>query len=135
MIERKLDERTWYVLPGGGVEDGETIEAAAVREAHEELGVHVELTGLLAEVRFMKGGRLSLQSYFGATIEAGHFGSGDGAEYELPLDSTRGTYQPRWLFLADALQRDVRPRALFSALRDRGVASLMRAPLVVDETG
>jgi 8-oxo-dGTP diphosphatase len=44
--ELLLVENDWsdgYLPPGGGVEPGEDPEAAAVREAHEETGVLVEL--------------------------------------------------------------------------------------------
>jgi 8-oxo-dGTP pyrophosphatase MutT (NUDIX family) len=40
-------------FPGGAVEAGESLEAAAVREAHEEVGIHpehVELVGRLDDV-------------------------------------------------------------------------------------
>lgn len=46
LIERKNPPYGW-ALPGGFVDCGETVEAAAVREALEETGLEVELTGLV----------------------------------------------------------------------------------------
>lgn len=40
MIKEKIDGRIFFNLPGGGVEDGETPEQAALRELLEETNVH-----------------------------------------------------------------------------------------------
>jgi 8-oxo-dGTP diphosphatase len=46
LIERKNPPHGW-ALPGGFVDYGETVERAAAREALEETGLGVRLTGLL----------------------------------------------------------------------------------------
>ena len=47
VIVRRRNEPHGYALPGGFVDEGESVEAAAVREAREETSLEVRLTGLL----------------------------------------------------------------------------------------
>ena len=60
LIERYRNERHYFIFPGGGVDEGETPEQAAIREAEEELGIIVKVNQKVAEV-FING---NIQHYF-----------------------------------------------------------------------
>ena len=94
------------------MEAGESDEVAAVREAHEELGVEVEVTRLLGTVAF----GTSTQVYFEVRATGGEFGTGDGPELSSPPESDVGSYEPIWLPLDELSDVDVRPAALASML-------------------
>jgi 8-oxo-dGTP diphosphatase len=117
LIERRRNGRTYYVFPGGGVEPGETMREAALREAAEELGLVVELGELLAEDVF-KG---EVNEFYAARVVGGEFGTGDGTELAARADSPSGSYRPVWVPV--------------SALSGISVLPTRVAALVVDGSG
>jgi 8-oxo-dGTP pyrophosphatase MutT (NUDIX family) len=86
----------YFVFPGGGVDDGESLEQAAIREAMEELGIEVAIKQRVAEIQL---GHKSRQVYFLVEHVAGQFGTGAGEEYTDadPNDPDEGIYIPIWM--------------------------------------
>lgn len=104
LIERHRAGLDYYVFPGGGVDEGETPEQAAVREAKEELGVDVAVRQKIAEIHF----DLSTQIYFLVDRLGGEFGSGTGEEFTDadPDSPEEGIYIPIWMPLEELPRRE-----------------------------
>ena len=100
LIERINERGTYYLFPGGGADEGETVQEATIREAEEELGLTVRLGKLLCVVHFVE----NVQYYFAAQAIAGTFGTGVGEELFLPAGSESGSYRPIWLPLGELAQ-------------------------------
>lgn len=108
LIERHKQGRHYYAFPGGGVDEGETDEQAAIREAEEELGIQVKVLQKAATI--LRAGRRD-QVYFLVEWVDGEFGTGTGEEYNEP-DERDGTYQPLWMPMDDILVKNVVPHGL-----------------------
>ncbi|WP_313798568.1 NUDIX hydrolase [Cytobacillus sp.] len=48
MVKNKGENSSYYTLPGGAVEPGETLEEGAIREVKEETGFDVEINGVFS---------------------------------------------------------------------------------------
>jgi 8-oxo-dGTP diphosphatase len=114
LIRRRRADAVYYLFPGGGVEEGETDEAAASREACEELGVDVRVGRLLGTVTRDQ----SIQLYFDAEITGGEFGTGTGEEMASSAVSDRGSYEPVWMSVTQLDAHDVRPWDLAKVLAE-----------------
>ena len=120
LIRRIKPSRQYFVIPGGGVEEGEYTEDGATRETKEELGIAVEIQRLVAVVEKLEGGRIThLQLYYHAEMGGGVFGSGVGEEFFR--SERHGSYEPIWLPLSKLHKHEVYPNALANYLSTKGL--------------
>ncbi|WP_377345435.1 NUDIX hydrolase [Pontibacillus salicampi] len=73
MVRNKRGNSFDYSLPGGAVEEGESIQDGAIREAKEETGLHIEVHNLLSvnEALFEEEGHHCLFFTFYGSIISG----------------------------------------------------------------
>ena len=96
----------YSVVPGGGLEAGESFEDAAVREAKEELGLDVELRSSQPTIVVAMGDHE--QHYFLADAVGGEVGTGVGVEMVSPTPG-KGTYTVVLVTPDEAVAREVWP--------------------------
>lgn len=118
LIKRVRNGVLYYVIPGGGVEDGESIAEAAHREAEEELGVGVVLGALRVAINHREeDGTFQQQWYFDAIVDS------DDIKIvgpELNSHPKKGTYEAVWVPLDELADLYVLPRAVADVVAGNG---------------
>ncbi len=93
LIKRVKNGNTYYVCPGGGVERGESILEALIREIKEELGINVAIGWLIASIPYKRLGEIEMEYFYLCQTSGGTLGTGDGPEFQPGNDPRHGTYE------------------------------------------
>ncbi len=97
MFRRKLNNgelAEYYVIPGGGQDDGETLEEAVTRELKEEMSIDIKVVSFLGN----EADKMGEANYFYCEILSGTPKLGGE---ELERNSQENYYEPRLLKLED----------------------------------
>jgi len=132
LIERHRAGMDYFVFPGGGVDDGETPEQGAIREAFEELGVEVAIQKKVAVIHFDQ----SMQVYYLVEQVSGEFGTGTGEEFtdSDPNDPEEGIYIPIWMPIDEMPQHEkVFPESVAKLLLKARTDGWSDEPVVINE--
>lgn len=93
------DGRSYWLLPGGGIEPGETEEACVAREMWEETNLQVRVERLLLEELATPGEIYQRRKTYLCQVEAGE--ASPGYEPEAEASTVYGITAVAWFALTD----------------------------------
>lgn len=112
LIKRVKPEIVYWVIPGGGVENNESIEDALRRECLEELGVDVKVGPPVFEMFSQKTENIGQKEFFcPCVITDGKLGLGSGPEYQKNTGYS-GQYIIEWVDIKRLLSYNLKPEEI-----------------------
>ncbi len=111
--EKAGADREYYVIPGGGVNDGEKIEDAVIREIKEETDLDVTLSEFFFEVEDANPrGGIRKGYYYLCTYVSGEPKLREDSEEAEEMKQGVHLYKPMWLDLAELESVSLFPRQI-----------------------
>ncbi len=105
LVHRRKQGREYYIIPGGSVEENETSEQTAVREAKEETGLDV----VLGEKVYEEKNKGRLESYFLVKSFNGELKLGNP---EIGRQSKDNVYLLEWILLKNLHRVNLLPESI-----------------------
>ena len=93
LIHRINNKKEYYVFPGGGVENGETVEQAVLREVQEETSLEIKIEKMLYHHIYDDD---TEQFFYLCRYVSGEPKLGDGNEARAMKESNADFYNPVW---------------------------------------
>ena len=111
LVKRIKDSGTYFCFPGGGVEKGESLEEALIREMKEELGVEVKVKELVMELPLVRPEIEQMEYFYLCEKVSGEIGTGTGPEFQ-PGNTYEGTHKIVQLPLKEIINLNLLPEEI-----------------------
>ncbi|MFQ8602545.1 MAG: NUDIX domain-containing protein [Anaerovoracaceae bacterium] len=82
MVKQRHEDRDIWMVPGGGIEEGESSIEAAVREVEEETGLDADIEKLIWHVEEVSDRGQRFVNFFTGSIRGGNLALGKDPEFD-----------------------------------------------------
>ena len=82
MVKQRHEDRDIWMVPGGGIEEGESSIEAAVREVEEETGLDADIEKLIWHVEEVSDRGQRFVNFFTGSIRGGDLALGKDPEFD-----------------------------------------------------
>lgn len=82
LVKQQHEDREIWMVPGGGIEEGENAAEAAVREVKEETGLDIELGKMLWHIEEVSERGQRFVNFFTARVAGGTLALGEDPEFD-----------------------------------------------------
>jgi len=130
LINRIKGNNSYWVIPGGAVESGESHEQAVKRECLEELGVKIEAQKLFLQRLGDKPEIEGQQEFFYlCNIIDGQIGTGQGPEFQVGTQY-KGEYKIKWVDLKDLPEINLKPEEVKNKIIQQAILDKINHSIV-----